>query len=136
MKEQPFTFFRLITFLSLFVVLAACGDSPVAPEPDPTVSGGWSGTTGTTTFQLTLNESATGAVTGSGSISEPGFALALTVENGTHVFPNLSLILAADGFQDINLVGTVTSATTIAATLNGSGFANDNINLTKSAASP
>jgi len=117
--------------LLVLSLLVGCGDDAVTPEPDPTVTGSWSGTTGDTTLQLTLNESATGTVTGSGNLSAPGVSLALTVSNGTHVFPNLSLILSASGFQDINLAGTVTSATSIAATMNGSGYANDAINLTK-----
>ena len=130
MTRSAFGFLRLLAILPAFA-LVACGDDPVVPEPDPTVSGSWMGLTGTATLRLTLSEDAMGNVTGSGNISVPGSAFALTVSSGTHVFPNLSLILAAPGFQDINLVGTMNTAIEIVATLNGSGYANDVILLTK-----
>ena len=127
--KQARTLSWLVALLPL--LLAACGSDAVAPDPDPTVSGSWSGTTGTTTLSLTMNEAdSTGVVTGSGNITDTGVAFALSISSGTHVFPNLSLILSATGFQDINLTGTV-SETAIAATINGSGFMNVNINMTK-----
>ena len=131
MKQQTSAHFRRLVFLPLFAMLAACGSDATAPEPDPTVTGSWSGTGNQFSLQLTLNQQPDGTVSGSGSISSAVGTLALTVLNGTHAFPNLSLTLGATGLLDTNLTGTVTSPTTIAATLNGSGFSNESINLTK-----
>ena len=131
MKPQTSAYFRRLAFLPLFAMLAACGSDAAAPEPDPTVTGSWSGTANQFTIQLTLNQQPDGTVVGGGTfVSEVG-SLALTVLSGTHVFPSLSLTLGATGLLDTNLTGTVTSSTTIAATLNGSGFINESINLTK-----
>ena len=130
MKPQTSALFRLLLLLSLFAMLAACGDDSVAPDPDPTVTGSWIGTTGTTTLLLTMNQQPDGSVSGSGSIADVT-TIALTISAGTQVFPNLSLTLTATGLQDLNLTGTVTSSTAIAARLNGSGYSNENINLSK-----
>ena len=86
---------------------------------------------GTSSLQLTLNQQPDGTVAGSGTISSAVGSIALTVLSGTHVFPSLSLTLGATGLLDTNLTGTVTSPTMIAATLNGSGFTNESITLTK-----
>jgi hypothetical protein len=123
-----FGFFRLLAIVPLFA-LVGCGDDPVVVE-DPTVTGSWIGTTGTTTLLLTMNEAASGAVTGGGSLTDAS-TVALTISSGTHVFPNLTLTITATGFSDLNLTGTVTSATSIAASLNGSGYENEAINLAK-----
>jgi hypothetical protein len=127
MKQHTRTLSRLFLLLPLCVILAACGDDAIEPEADPTVSGIWSGTSGATTLTLTMNEAADGTVTGSGGLA----GVALGIRSGTHVFPNLSLVLAPLGAQDADFTGTVTSATTIEGTLNGSGFINENFNLTK-----
>lgn len=129
MRRSSLGLLRLLVMLPLFALLSCGGDSdPVdIPEPDPTVTGSW---IGTTTLLLTMNEQADGSVTGGGSLADAN-TIALTISSGTHVFPNLSLTLTATGFEDMNLTGTVTSATSIAAALSGSGFANDAFNLTK-----
>ena len=128
---------RRTAFLGILLLVVACGgeSDPTANEPPPpTVSGAWSGSTTfdsqAITLQLTLLESALGVVTGSGSLSITGFAAALSVHTGTHVFPNLSLTLREPGFDDINLTGTV-SATSIVATITGSGFVGLVFNMTK-----
>ena len=43
----------------------------------------------------------------------------------------MSLTLAPFGSYDLDLTGTVMSTTTIAATLNGSGYNNESIQLTR-----
>ena len=131
MKYCVSAHFRCLVFLPLFAILAACGSDATAPEPDPAVTGSWSGTGSGFTLQLTLNEQPDGSVAGSGSITLATGPIALTVLSGTHAFPNLSLTLGATGLLDINLTGTVTSATMITATLNGSGFSDESIDLTK-----
>jgi hypothetical protein len=130
MKRYGSAHFRCLVFLPLFAVLAACGSDATAPEPDPTVTGSWSGAGNGFSLQLTLNQQPDGSVAGSGSITSPTGSIALTVSSGTHAFPNLSLTLGATGLLDTNLTGTVT-ATMITATLNGSGFTDESITLTK-----
>ena len=132
-KHRTFPRLKLLVLLPIVATLAACGSGDDATGPDLTltVTGSWTGTTGQITLQLTLSEQAGGNVVGSGNISAPGVSFALTVLNGTHAYPSLSLTLGATGVEDMNLSGTVTSATTIAATLNGSGFNNVNITLNK-----
>jgi|TARA_B100000809_G_scaffold92838_2_gene91500 hypothetical protein len=110
------------------MMLAACGDGGTAPNP--TVTGTWGGNSGRTTLTLTLIEAVDGTVTGSGNLAQDQ-NVALAVRVGTHAFPNLSLTLAPFGSYDLDLTGTVMSTTTIAATLNGSGFNNESIQLTR-----
>lgn len=117
--------------MALALSAAACKDSGTAPEPDPTVSGSWSGTSQGLTMNLTLSEGVGGAVSGSGNIVGDADNLALIVRQGTHVYPNLTLILGATGFQDLNFTARLSSATQMTGTLNGSGFDNFNLNLTK-----
>ncbi|MBV26081.1 MAG: hypothetical protein CME12_08190 [Gemmatimonadetes bacterium] len=114
--------------LPLYMMLAACGDG--GTEPNPTVTGTWGGNNGTITLTLTLIEAVDGTVTGSGNLAQDQ-NVALAVRVGTHVFPNLSLTLAPFGSYDLDLTGTVMSTTTIAATLNGSGYNNESIQLTR-----
>ncbi len=106
-------------------MLVACGDSGTESDPDPTVTGSWWGVLGPTlssgTLQITMTQQPDGSVSGSGSITE-GTPIPLTISAGTHVFPNLSLTLTATGLEDMNLTGTVTSATTIAVEVTGAGF--------------
>jgi hypothetical protein len=115
------------------VTSVACGgDGPTEPEI-PVVSGTWSGSTAGITLPLTLGQGTDGTVTGSGNLSVPSFAIALTVSQGTHVYPNLTLVLTSTGYEDINLTGTVNEAgDQIIAKLNGSGFADDTIVLVRS----
>ena len=133
MKQKTSAPLKLLILVPLFAMVAACGgaDDVVAPDPDPTVSGNWSGDAGVGIFDLNLDQQPDGTVTGSGSIVGTTLCLALTVLNGTHVFPNISLTFGTEGVQDLNFTGTVNTPTTIGATLNGSGFDNVNITLEK-----
>lgn len=110
--------------------LTACGDSTTEPEPDPVVTGSWSGTSQGATLNLTLSEGVGGAVSGSGNIVGSD-NIALTVRQGTHSYPNLSLVLGAQGYEDMNFAGRLLSEDEIAGTLNGSGFDDFNLNLTR-----
>ncbi len=123
-----------MALMALFALLGAgCGDSSTEPEPvpDPVVSGSWSGTSQGFTLNLTLNEGIGGAVSGSGNMTGPDGNLALIVRQGTHSYPNLSLVLGAAGYEDLNFAGKLVTETMISGTLNGSGFDDFNFNLTK-----
>ena len=116
-------------YLLLCLALAACGDSPT--QPTITLTGAWSGTIDGQTLYLVLSEGAGGTVTGTGSLTYPGEGgVALTVRSGTHVTPNVSLVLEASGYDDTSFTGTVT-ASEIQAYLNGSGFLNDYVLMTR-----
>jgi hypothetical protein len=112
--------------LALMLALTACGGDGGSTEPDiPEVTGQWNGPVNTSggsgSLALTLNES-DGTVTGTGTLSTAGDALALTI-TGNYAPPNVSLQMNASGFEPMNLSGTVTEDE-IDGTLNGSGFVN------------
>jgi len=82
-------------------------------------------------FSVTLAQSGS-TVTGSGQASGPGGAVALTVSNGTFAPPAVSLTLNAQGYQPMNFSGTQSQAQNqIIGSLNGSGFQNDVLVLTR-----
>ena len=127
MRPQA-SFFRVLTLLPLFAILAACGDS--GTEPDPTVSGLWQGTSQGTTVTLTLSES-DGEVDGSGSMSDATSSFTISVVNSTLAYPSLSLLLFINGYGNVNFTGTIASENTMTATLNGAGFVNWGVTLTR-----
>ncbi|MFQ5538646.1 MAG: hypothetical protein ACE5GJ_14490 [Gemmatimonadota bacterium] len=125
---------RSVYSVMAFVVLlaaGACGDTPAEPEPDPVVSGSWKGSSLGITLSLVLAEGLGGAVSGSGNVSAPDLTVALTVRQGTHTYPNLSLVLGAVGYEEMNFSGKLVTETLITGTLNGSGFEDFDINLAK-----
>lgn len=111
--------------LSLVVLLlGACGDS-VEPDPDPTLSGSWSGTATTSGGSLTVNATlndASGTVSGSGNIVGEGLNCAHSA-SGTRSGSNFSVSFTCQDFDPVSYTGTVT-ATTMSGALNGSGFDN------------
>jgi hypothetical protein len=116
----------LITALTL-----ACGDSL---GPESALNGTWTGSgsdgAATLTSTLTLSESK-GTISGSGNLSGTGGAVAVTV-TGTHTGANVSLILAITGFQPANFTGAVAAnGLSMSGTLNGSGFQNFVVTLTR-----
>jgi hypothetical protein len=133
MKRRLIVWWRVVPMLvALALAATACKDSSTAPATPPTVSGSWSGTSQGLTLNLTLSEGADGAVAGSGNLAgDGGGNLALIVRQGTHVDPNLTLILGATGYEDMNFAARLSSTTQMTGTLNGSGFDNYNLNLTK-----
>ena len=119
--------------LTLVILTAACGSGDGSTEPDdPGIEGQWNGpiTTdvGSGSLALTLTET-DGTVTGTGTLTVPGDALALTV-TGTYAPPNASLQMNTQGFEPMNLSGKVTEDE-IDGTLNGSGFVNIAVTLTR-----
>ena len=122
-----------VAFLLIFlpVVLLACGDSTTEPEPDPLVTGAWSGTSQGVALNLTLSEGAGGSVSGSGNLAGPSDNFSLIVRQGTHSHPSLSLVLGATGYEDINFTGQVLGENQLSGTLNGSGFDDFNLNLSQ-----
>lgn len=79
-------------------------------------------------MSLTLSQTGT-SVSGTGSISGGGNTIPLTA-SGTYVAPDLSLTLSSDGFQPTSYTGSLSHGT-ITGTLNGSGFNNASMTLTR-----
>jgi len=118
---------RLLTGLALLALIACGGDSTAPP---PNITGTWAGASSTgVVLNLVLTQSA-GQITGTGQISGGGTTVALTA-TGTFANPAVSLDLEATGFSGSNYTGTLTSPTAITGALNGSGFVNERIILTK-----
>lgn len=132
---------RMPVAAMLLVLVAAtpvaCSSSDaVAPDGRPT--GKWSGSVVngafTTTLNLLLAEDATGRVTGNGALTTlngtfPTGSAAVSVA-GTFVAPNLSVSIASQAFFTLNLAGRI-SGSSLTAVLNGSGFFNEAIVLSR-----
>lgn len=114
-------------WLAIVVValMVACDDN--GPEI-PQATGSWEGTVSSAVVTLTLNENSDGEVSGSGNFTAPEDALSVSVE-GTHAHPDISLILAAPGFEDTNFTGEFVEDDRITGRLNGSGFVNNALTL-------
>lgn len=116
-------------------VALACGDSPT--EPDPTVDGVWVGEgtiEGVGDFLLTImmTEGEDGSVTGTGwigTVDDPE-VIALSIVEGTHTHPDLSVTLGAPGYDDMVYSGVV-AETQITGNVNGSGFIGEQVILVK-----
>lgn len=117
-------------FLPVLLVLSvACGDG--GPSGGD-VEGAWSGgiteggsQLGTLTMTLTENQ---GTISGNGSIAG-GASFALTV-SGTFSKPSASMTLTSPGLNPFNFTATV-GDNTMDGTLNGSGFLNSAVHLTR-----
>ena len=123
---------RRMLFSALVAMALACGGDGGNEPSVPDAQGQWNGTINTSggsgSLALTLNE-AGGNITGSGTLTVPGNAIALTV-TGNHAHPNISLQMSSPGFEPMNLGGTL-SDTQIQGVLNGSGFVNIAVTLTR-----
>lgn len=124
------SFQRSRRIVALYVALGmwACSDSL---GPESPINGTWTGSPPGGTVTLTLTEATGGSVSGSGNVSGSSGAAAVTV-TGTHTGASVSLTLSAQGFQPTNFTGTVQSdGLSMIGTLNGSGFQNAGLTLTR-----
>ena len=121
----------IVPILSL-LLLSACGSDMVGPNAIAT--GRWSGTMQSTdvagtTLVLQIVESG-GTVTGTANIGGTNVPVQLTV-TGTYAAPSLSVIMTQGGLHPpANLTGQI-SGNTMSAVVNGSGFINDPVTLTR-----
>ena len=111
------------------LALGGCTDDPVTPEP-PTVAGQWSGSMDGLTFSMLLTQDesqVTGTGQGTGG-SEGSDVLTIT---GVYLPPNVSLTIESSVYSATNFTG-VHSEHTITGHLNGGGFENRPLTLTRS----
>jgi|tagenome__1003787_1003787.scaffolds.fasta_scaffold20978656_2 hypothetical protein len=114
---------RKLLLAALLALAMGCGGDG-GSDNTPTLDGQWIGTVNTNggagELSLTLNEGNNGQVTGTGTLTVVGDAVALTV-TGNYSPPNVSLQMTNPQFEPANLTGTV-SKDQIKGTLNGSGL--------------
>jgi hypothetical protein len=115
---------------ALLAVAAGCSTSEsIAPM---SATGNWVGTFsnfGTPTTLTVLLLDKTGTVTGNGTFALGTSTVPVNV-SGTFVSPTLSVTVTSQGFANMNLTARV-SSTSLDALLNGSGFLNQAITLTR-----
>jgi hypothetical protein len=108
-------------------LLVACGGDASAPKT--TLTGTWAGQLEGNTFQLTLTQAGTD-VTGTGSVRAGATTFPLTAAGTVSNSTSFSLTLSSSGFSPLNFAGTFGRAT-MTGTVNGSGFTNAAVTLTK-----
>ena len=123
---------RKLLLGALMAITLACGGGDGNGPSTPEAEGQWNGpintSSGSGNLALTLND-ASGNITGTGTLTFPGDAIALTV-TGNYAPPDISLQMTSPGFEPMNLSGTL-GDTQIQGVLNGSGFVNIAVTLTR-----
>jgi hypothetical protein len=103
-----------------FLLLSGCEQSePTAPVPlpnPPSFSGNWTGVASDISFSITESDYKL-----SGTCVYLGLSL---VVNGEQGYPNVSMRLDRAGFYPADFHGTFTHPDTVVGFLNGSGFTN------------
>lgn len=117
-----------LVFVLLLAAFLGCGDSPVEPS-SVSIDGTWSGSSSTVSVSFVINE-AGGTLTGTGNFEGPAGTLA-TQASGMRTGAHVTMTFTPQGFAPIYYNGTIASATAITGRLNGSGFMNMAVNLTK-----
>ena len=120
---------RIVILLATLGLIACGGDASTAPNASLNPTGTWRGTSNGYTLSLTLVQTGS-TVTGSGQLTGSIGSLAITT-SGTFVAPNVSLTLNTQGYLPMNYAGPMANGSTINGTLNGSGFTNVTIPLSK-----
>lgn len=116
--------------LLLCATLLACGDS-TAPR---TVTGNWTGTSiaSGSLFQIDLDlVDAGGTITGTGSVVSAGIDCLPSIA-GSRSGSTVDLTLACTGYTPFTFVASLSkNGRTLTGTLNGSGFDDTSLNLSK-----
>lgn len=119
---------RRCSIVVLLVLLTAgCEQSdPTAPVPlpnPPSFSGNWTGVASDISFSITESDYKL-----SGTCVYLGLSL---VVNGEQGYPNVSLRLDRAGFYPADFHGTFSHPDTVTGFLNGSGFTNARVTITR-----
>ncbi len=125
---------RSLIALAAVMALAAVGcSSKDSTSPNvPSLTGRWTGMLMGADAAFTLVEGSQGSVTGTLWIVFPGVdSLGLAVA-GTHTHPAVAFNLTATGYQPATFVATMPNDNSMRGVLNGSGFVNDSLAVTRS----
>ena len=118
---------RLLAVLA-FTALSACNsiDGPLVY----TVDGTWSGTSAGQTLVLNLSQGGT-SVVGTGTLSGSSTTTRSLTVSGDFGSPRLTATLSSAVGQPISLIGTISGESTLVGSLNGAGFINAAITMTR-----
>jgi hypothetical protein len=97
-------------------------------------TGPWQGTLINAALTMTLSETG-GVISGTGNIIFGGVQSLPLTYTGTYNAPNITITATPAGFQPFTITAVV-SLTSMVGTINGSGFVNEPLTLTKQPAAP
>jgi hypothetical protein len=112
---------------ALIAAIVACGGD--STEPKVSLTGTWVGSLEGSTLNLALSQSGTD-VTGNGAVTAGTTSVPLTVAGTVSNTTSFALTVSSAGFSPLNFSGTF-GQTTMTGTVNGSGFTNAAVTLTK-----
>jgi hypothetical protein len=120
---------RLFAIAFMAISILGCGNDALGPVT--TVDGEWFGVQNGYSLSLSLAQTAAGEVTGNALVAgTSGVTEAAVV--GTFNFPTLVLTITPPNFEPVIYTGTMSQASAkIDGKLNGSGFSNLVINISK-----
>ncbi len=125
-------FASILMIVALVTVPSCTKDDPTAPPPlplPPSTAGSWSGTltsggrVGSVTLDFTQDLT---RISGNGMLG----TFSMTVNGEAH-YPDLQFTCTVPTYAPFVFTGTFTSPTTISGTVNGSGFVNAALELTR-----
>lgn len=117
MHRKILLFFTVL----LFALVAGCSkDEPVTPNY-PMMSGSWRGAASGITILVTMSESGN-VINGSGKFVTRD-TLIITI-SGSKTYPDITLQIAAAGYQPSLFRGKFSDDNTVTGKFNGSGFSN------------
>lgn len=118
---------RRFLAVALTALLAACGGD--SGEPRLSLTGTWAGSLEASTMRLTLTQSGTD-VTGNGTVTAGTTSIPLTAVGTVSDGSSFALTVSSSGFSPLNFSGTF-GKTTMTGTVNGSGFTNAAVTLSR-----
>jgi len=120
---------RRIAIALIALSVLGCGSDSLAPVT--TVDGEWYGVQNGYSLSLSLTQTPAGAVTGTALVAGTSGVADATV-SGTFNFPSLFLTITPPNFEPFIYTGTMSQTSAkIDGKLNGSGFSNLVINISK-----
>ena len=120
---------RRIAIALIAISVLGCGSDSLAPVT--TVDGDWFGVQNGYSLSLALVQTTAGAVSGNALIAGTSGVTEAGV-SGTFTFPTLVLTITPPNFEPVIYTGTMSQASAkIDGKLNGSGFSNLVINISK-----